>query len=176
MGKDFDETGKLITKGALHLDEKLAKKYKDQVKTSSFTVDKIETKSISRSPKPPFITSTLQQEASRKLNLTSRQTMSLAQKLYEKGWITYMRTDSLNMSKEAYKAILKSIEKKYGKSELAPKVRYYKTKNKQAQEAHEAIRPSGSFKSPEESKLAGQELSLYKLIWQRTLASPNEKL
>ena len=128
-------------------------------------------KLISRYPKAPFITSTLQQAGNRRLNFSPAQTMSLAQKLYEKGLITYMRTDSTNLSKEAILGIRKAVSGLYGAGELPKSIRVYKTKAKGAQEAHEAIRPAGAnFKSPEKTGLTGNELKLYRLIWQRTLA------
>ena len=171
-GKDFDKQGKLIKKSLLHLKKPQAEKLVESLKTNPFSVKSLKAQKSSRSPKPPFITSTLQQEANRKLRLSSKQTMSVAQKLYEKGYITYMRTDSTHLSKEAWTFIRKAIEEIYGKKELPAKARLYKTKSKGAQEAHEAIRPAGqAFESPENSKLEGQELALYTLIWQRTLAS-----
>lgn len=170
-GKDFDSKGRLKDKKLLHLKNKESKELIKKLNKSTWTVEKTDKKSISRSPKPPFITSTLQQAANRQLNLSPRQTMSLAQKLYEKGLITYMRTDSTNLSTEAVKGIRKAISDIYGIGELPKNARVYKTKSKGAQEAHEAIRPAGkSFKSPEKTKLADKELKLYRLIWQRTLA------
>ena len=170
-GKDFDSKGKLKTKKLFHLEEKEAKQIIKKLDKAQWNVKKIETKPISRSPKPPFITSTLQQTANRNLNLSPRQTMSLAQKLYEKGLITYMRTDSTSLSNEAIKGIRTAIASTYGKKELPKNPRIYKTKSKGAQEAHEAIRPSGkNFKHPAKTGLKDKELKLYSLIWQRTLA------
>ena len=170
-GKDFDSKGQLQNKKVLHLKEKEAQKLVKKLKKAVWTVQKIEKKPISRSPKPPFITSTLQQEANRKLNLSPRQTMSFAQKLYEKGLITYMRTDSTSLSNEAIAGIRRAVSKLYGSKEITKGARVYKTKSKGAQEAHEAIRPAGSiFKSPDKTSLTDNELKLYRLIWQRTLA------
>ena len=171
-GKDFDSDGKLTEKTKLHLQEKEVKDLIKKIKGKDFIVQSKETKSISRSPKPPFITSTLQQEAHNKLRFASRQTMSVAQKLYEKGFITYMRTDSSNLSKEALQGVRKSIKDIYGAKEVPSSPRFYKKKSKGAQEAHEAIRPAGNvFRQPKETSLNDDELKLYTLIWQRTLAS-----
>ena len=170
-GKDFNDKGTLEKKGLLHLKEKESLQIEKKLKNEEWVVEKVEKRPISRSPKPPFITSTLQQSANQKLNLSARQTMSVAQKLYENGLITYMRTDSTNLSSEAIQGIKKAITDIYGKKELHASSRLYKTKSKGAQEAHEAIRPAGkSFKPPEETNLSGLELNLYRLIWQRTLA------
>ena len=171
-GKDFDEKGKIKNKKLLHLKEKDTGTLIKALKGKSFTVSKVEKNPRSRSPSPPFITSTLQQAANRQLNLSARQTMFTAQKLYENGWITYMRTDSVHLSNEALKSTRAAIKKLYGSKELPEKPRFYKTKSKGAQEAHEAIRPAGSpFKTPEQTLLKGMELQLYRLIWKRTLAS-----
>lgn len=175
-GKDFDsETGLLFkdkAKDLLHLDEKAAQKIISEIKTQDWIVTDVEEKPISRKPAPPFITSTLQQESNRKLGLSSRETMQVAQKLYEKGMITYMRTDSMFLSDQAVKAARSEILKLYGKDYLPAEFRDYgKKKVKGAQEAHEAIRPAGtSFVLPEKSDLSGVELKLYDLIWKRTMA------
>ena len=136
-------------------------------KESRFTVDAVETKPFRKSPAPPFTTSTLQQEASRKFNFSVSQTMSLAQKLYEAGKITYMRTDSVNLSDLAINTTKKEILGEFGEKYL--KIRQYKTKSKGAQEAHEAIRPTYM----ENREIAGtaNEKKLYELIWKRTIAS-----
>ena len=171
-GKDFDEKGRIKNKRLLHLKEKEAGALVKFLTGKPFIVSKLEETPRSRSPAPPFITSTLQQAGSRQLNLSARQTMMTAQKLYEKGWITYMRTDSLTLSASALKSARQAIKKLYGSKEVPEKPRFYKTKSKGAQEAHEAIRPAGSvFKTPEETRLKGEELALYRLIWKRTLAS-----
>ena len=170
-GKDFDSKGNLTNKKLLHLKEATAKKLKQALNNKNFIVKAVETKPLSRSPKPPFITSTLQQAANRSLNFSARQTMSTAQKLYEKGFITYMRTDSMALSSEALKDIRNIILKAYGKNYLPEKPRFYKTKTKGAQEAHEAIRPAGHIRSPENTGLSGAEYKLYQLIWKRAIAS-----
>ncbi len=170
-GKDFDDKGVLKKKDLLHLKEKESLQLEKKLQKEKWEVEKVTKKPISRSPKPPFITSTLQQAANRKLNLSARQTMSIAQRLYENGLITYMRTDSTNLSKEAIQGIRKAITKIYGVKELYESTRVYKTKSKGAQEAHEAIRPSGrNLNPPKQTHLSGPELKLYQLIWQRTLA------
>ena len=125
-----------------------------------------------RNPAPPFITSTLQQEANRKFGMSARDTMSVAQKLYEKGFITYMRTDSTRLSSQAIDAARNGIIEMYGDDYLFERVRNYTAKGKTAQEAHEAIRPSGSsFILPEKSGLRDREFKLYDLIWKRTIAT-----
>ncbi|MBC6415991.1 MAG: type I DNA topoisomerase [Bdellovibrionales bacterium] len=172
VSKDFDNKGNLTNKNLLHLKKEKAQSLLKRLKKAKWILKDIQTKAISRSPKAPFITSTLQQESYSKLGLTPKQTMSTAQKLYEKGLITYMRTDSTHLSTEALKGIRETLQKLYGKKELPPSARIYKTKSKGAQEAHEAIRPSGQkIISPEKTNLTGLELQLYQLIWQRTLAS-----
>lgn len=180
LGKDFDpETGKLLDeKKVLSLDEKKADGFILDFKKASFEVKEIKKTPISRNPYPPFITSSLQQEASRKFGFGSKKTMTVAQKLYEKGHITYMRTDSTTLSKEALKACQQTIIKKYGKELLAEKPRTYeKKKVKGAQEAHEAIRPAGrSFQDPQKMGLKGDELKIYDLIWKRTIASQMKNL
>jgi DNA topoisomerase-1 len=137
-------------------------------------VRKVDTKPYRSSPKPPFTTSTLQQEAGRKLRLSGRQVMSIAQGLYERGFITYMRTDSVTLSDEAISEIRSYVQRDYG-NDFVPQngPRKYQTKVKNAQEAHEAIRPALPLRSPDSlaSELRGQDLSVYRLIWQRTLAS-----
>lgn len=174
-GKDFDgTTGRLEAgKDLLVLDEKTAKDLGAKLKTQAWQVSEVEEKPMNRRPSPPFITSTLQQEANRKMGLSSRETMQIAQKLYEQGFITYMRTDSTFLSTEAIKAARESIQSKYGKEYLPADPRTYEGKKaKGAQEAHEAIRPAGqSFVDPDETGLAGLQLKLYDLIWKRTMAS-----
>lgn len=170
-GKDFNNKGQLTNKKLLHLKKVKAKELEKTLSRQMFTVENVETKPLSRSPKPPFITSTLQQGANRSLNFSARQTMQVAQKLYEKGFITYMRTDSTVLSNEALKDIRKIIANSYGKNYLPDKPRFYKTKTKGAQEAHEAIRPAGHIKPPEKTGLKDTEYKLYRLIWRRTVAS-----
>ena len=169
--KDFNSKGQLTNKKLLHLKEKESKELVKKLKKSKWLIQDIEKKPVSRSPKAPFITSTLQQTAHSKLGLSPRNTMSMAQKLYEKGFITYMRTDSTHLSQEALAGIRKAISDIYGSKELTKTTRIYRTKAKGAQEAHEAIRPAGRvFKKPQQSGLTGTELKLYQLIWQRALA------
>lgn len=174
-GKDFDGlTGKLAEgKQVVVLGETQAIKIKEELSRASWSVSEIEEKPLQRRPAPPFITSTLQQEANRKMGLGSRETMQVAQKLYEQGFITYMRTDSTFLSAEALQAARTCIEKKYGKEYLPPQPRFYEGKKaKGAQEAHEAIRPAGSkFVDPDETGLSGTQFRLYEMIWMRTMAS-----
>ena len=175
-GKDFDsETGGLLEakKGqTLHLKKDKVDSIVAEIKGKDFVVSNVEEKPVSRKPAPPFITSTLQQESNRKLGLSSRETMQVAQKLYERGFITYMRTDSTNLSTQAITAARDCILERYGKDYLPPEPRdYTKKKAKGAQEAHEAIRPAGtSFVLPEETGLKGIDFKLYDLIWKRTVA------
>lgn len=177
MGKDFaSETGQLNKDRAaelLHLDEVQARALVSELRGQSWQVAEVEEKPFSRKPAPPFITSTLQQEANRKLGFSSRQTMQVAQKLYEQGYITYMRTDSTNLSQQAIEAARHCIESRYGAKFLPSSPRLYSGKKvKGAQEAHEAIRPAGTeFVVPEETGLVGEQLRLYELIWKRTVAS-----
>lgn len=173
-GKDFDEnTGKLKKPDAVVLlDEVASKKLVEDLKSANWEVTDVDVKIQKRNPAPPFITSTLQQEANRKFNYSARDTMSIAQKLYEKGFITYMRTDSTRLSSQAIDAARDGIVDMYGKEYLFERVRNYDAKGKSAQEAHEAIRPSGSkFIIPEKSGLSDRELKLYDLIWKRTIAT-----
>jgi DNA topoisomerase-1 len=174
-GKDFDgTTGKLTGgKDVVILDEKSAKDLAAKLKAQAWTVTEVEEKPTSRKPAAPFITSTLQQEANRKMGLSSRETMQVAQKLYEQGFITYMRTDSTFLSTEAIQAARSCIGSKYGKEYLPSEPRVYDAKKvKGAQEAHEAIRPAGQkFLDPDETGLSATQLKLYELIWMRTVAS-----
>jgi DNA topoisomerase I len=173
-GKDFDENTGQIQKGkdVLLLGEKQAKEIQDNISKLPWTVKNIDEKPSIRRPYPPFITSTLQQEANRKLRLPARQTMQLAQRLYEQGFITYMRTDSVHLSNQAITASRDCVTSLYGKNFLSPEPRVFKSKSKNAQEAHEAIRPAGNeFQTPKETGLAGKELALYDLIWKRTVAT-----
>lgn len=174
-GKDFDgTTGKLTAgKDVLVLEEKRAIQLANALSSSTWTVTDVEEKPTTRRPAAPFITSTLQQEANRKLGLSSRETMQVAQKLYEQGFITYMRTDSTFLSNEALTAARNCIQGKYGKDYLPEQARFYAAKKvKGAQEAHEAIRPAGhQFVDPDETGLEGAQFRLYDLIWKRTIAS-----
>jgi DNA topoisomerase-1 len=175
VGKDFDKhTGKLLKDNILSLNQETAQKLADEFFNSDWKVTRVEQKPATQNPYAPFITSTLQQEGIRKLNMSSQQVMRTAQKLYEEGYITYMRTDSVSLSEEALNGSRNAIKDLFGEEYLPEKPRLYKSKVKNAQEAHEAIRPAGSvFKHPEEekSKLEPAEYKLYNLIWKRTLAS-----
>ncbi len=174
-GKDFDgHTGQLNPgKDIFLLGEEKAKSLAQELKGQNWKVQEVTEKPVSRRPAPPFITSTLQQEANRKLGLSSRETMQVAQKLYEQGFITYMRTDSTFLSNEAIVAARSCIQSKYGQEYLpAQPINYAAKKVKGAQEAHEAIRPAGqSFIAPDETGLDGLLFRLYDLIWKRTVAS-----
>ncbi len=172
-GKDFDETtGKLKgDKALLILDEKRATQLKDTLKSAPFKVLSVEEKEFSSRPAIPFITSTLQQEANRKLGWGARDAMRVAQSLYEQGFITYMRTDSPSLSQEAIKGARAAVIALYGKEYLSHEPRQFASKNKGAQEAHEAIRPAGGdFKTPQDTGLSGREFALYDLIWKRTVS------
>jgi DNA topoisomerase-1 len=172
-GRDFDDLGQL--KGsAVPLDEQRATALAAALEQSKATVLSVESKPYSRRPAAPFTTSTLQQEAGRKLRFSARQTMSVAQSLYENGYITYMRTDSPSLSKQAIDAARKQAASLYGAETVPDKPRLYSGKSKNAQEAHEAIRPSGdTFRTPSSlsSTLRGNDFKLYDLIWKRTVAS-----
>ncbi len=173
-GADFDENTGKITAGrnVTLLSETEARALQDRLAGKPWTVAKLEEKPSTRKPSAPFTTSTLQQEANRKLRLSARDTMRVAQGLYERGYITYMRTDSVHLSQQAIAAARDCVEQKYGADYLSPQPRQFKTKSKNAQEAHEAIRPAGStFRTPQETGLNGQDLSLYDLIWKRTVAT-----
>ena len=173
-GKDFDENTGQLKEGSdvLLLKEDAANELLAKVNSSNWSVSKVEQKRQTRKPAPPFTTSTLQQEASRKLSMTARQTMQTAQRLYEAGHITYMRTDSVNLSGEAVSAARGRIEKLYGGDYLSPAPRQYANKSKGAQEAHEAIRPAGKkMLTAEEIGVSGPEFKLYQLIWKRTMAT-----
>ncbi len=172
-GKDFDENTGQIAAGrdVLLLSEPEARALEAALRDKPWLVTDVQQTPYTTSPKPPFTTSTLQQEASRKLGLGAKQTMSLAQRLYENGFITYMRTDSVHLSTQAVEAARKAARDLYGESYLPEQPRTYRSGAKNAQEAHEAIRPSGdSFVRPEQANLSGQEAQLYDLIWKRTVA------
>ncbi len=173
-GRDFDpDTGKLV--GAdklLLLGEAEARALAKRLPGERWRVSDVEEKKQKRSPAAPFITSTLQQEASRKLGFASRQTMRIAQSLYEQGYITYMRTDSTTLSQEAVDGCRRTILQRYGDEFLPPKPRQYAGKVRNAQEAHEAIRPAGKeMRTADELGLTGPDRRLYDLIWKRTVAS-----
>ena len=173
-GSDFDENTGQITPGrqVILLNEAEALALKQRLQGKPWTVSNLEERPVTRKPAPPFTTSTLQQESNRKLRLSARDTMRIAQNLYEQGYITYMRTDSVNLSEQAIAAARSCVLEKYGKPYLSPEPRRYTTKSKGAQEAHEAIRPAGStFRTPQETGLSGREFDLYDLIWKRTVAT-----
>ena len=163
--------GKKLDKFTLNSEEK-ALDAKAKIEAQNFSISNVERKKASRYPAPPFTTSTLQQEAARKLRFSAKKTMQVAQKLYEAGIITYMRTDAVNLSKEAIKACREAIEKYFGASYLPKTAKEYKNKTKNAQEAHEAIRPSDVMNTPKkmEMKLDSDAYKLYELIWKRTVA------
>jgi DNA topoisomerase-1 len=175
-GRDFEPTTGQVRPGAalVHLDGDGARGLAARLADRPFTVTRVETKPYRRRPYPPFITSTLQQEAARKLRLASAVTMRVAQRLYENGYITYMRTDSVNLSETAIAAARAQVAELYGDRFVPPQPRRYTGKVKNAQEAHEAIRPAGdTFRTPGEvaRELPPEELKLYELIWRRTVAS-----
>ena len=173
-GGDFDEsTGALKAGSKVRLlAEAEARALQQAVETAPWRVAAVEEKPTVRKPVAPFTTSTLQQEANRKLRLSARETMRTAQGLYERGFITYMRTDSVHLSDQAIGAARSCVEAKYGKDYLSPAPRQFSTKARNAQEAHEAIRPAGeSFRDPATTGLDGRDLALYELIWKRTVAS-----
>ncbi|WP_327296147.1 type I DNA topoisomerase [Streptomyces sp. NBC_01197] len=171
QGRDFNSTGQLKS-DVLHLDEANARALAAALADSAFAVRSVESKPYRRSPYAPFRTTTLQQEASRKLGFGAKSTMQVAQKLYENGFITYMRTDSTTLSDTAIGAARAQVTQLYGSDYLPDKPRTYAGKVKNAQEAHEAIRPSGDrFRTPAETGLSGDQFRLYELIWKRTVAS-----
>ncbi|SDK44284.1 type I DNA topoisomerase [Streptomyces indicus] len=174
QGRDFDSLGQLKANSAntLHLDEAGARALAAALENAQFAVRSVESKPYRRSPYAPFRTTTLQQEASRKLGFGAKATMQIAQKLYENGHITYMRTDSTTLSDTAITAARTQVTQLYGADYLPDKPRTYAGKVKNAQEAHEAIRPSGDrFRTPAETGLTGDMFRLYELIWKRTVAS-----
>jgi len=171
QGSHFDATGKL-TGHQLHLDEAAARDLAARLEHGRFAVASIESKPYKRRPYAPFRTTTLQQEAGRKLGFSAQRTMSVAQDLYEGGYITYMRTDSVTLSAQAIRAARDQVQQLFGSRYLPPSPRIYSSKVKNAQEAHEAIRPSGdSFRTPAQTGLRGDQFRLYELIWMRTIAS-----
>ncbi|MFE5674375.1 type I DNA topoisomerase [Streptomyces erythrochromogenes] len=171
QGRDFGANGQLKSE-VLHLDEANARALAAALADTAFAVRSVESKPYRRSPYAPFRTTTLQQEASRKLGFGAKATMQVAQKLYENGFITYMRTDSTTLSDTAVSAARAQVTQLYGADYLPEKPRVYAGKVKNAQEAHEAIRPSGDrFRTPAETGLTGDQFRLYELIWKRTVAS-----
>ncbi|MFI1828409.1 type I DNA topoisomerase [Streptomyces sp. NPDC020412] len=174
QGRDFGSDGQLKSGSGqvLHLDEANARALAAALADTSFSVRSVESKPYRRSPYAPFRTTTMQQEASRKLGFGAKATMQVAQKLYENGFITYMRTDSTTLSETAVAAARAQVTQLYGREYLPEKPRTYAGKVKNAQEAHEAIRPSGDrFRTPAETGLTGDQFRLYELIWKRTVAS-----
>jgi DNA topoisomerase-1 len=174
VGRDFGPDGKLRNAEALQLDEQQARGLASRLEDSSYTVGRVERKPYSRRPSAPFMTSTLQQEASRKLRYSAQTTMRVAQRLYENGYITYMRTDSTTLSESALTAARSQARELYGAQYVPDAPRRYERRVKNAQEAHEAIRPAGdSFRTPQQvkSELSRDEYALYELIWMRTIAS-----
>ena len=184
-GRDFDESTGRISAGkrvkthpsegsgdVLLLDEEQTRALQQRLLAGSWVVHSTKSSEQSRSPSPPFTTSTLQQEANRKRGWGARRTMRVAQSLYENGYITYMRTDSVHLSDEAVNAARRRVRERYGEQYLTEKPRRYRTKSKGAQEAHEAIRPAGSAMRPLETlPLSGDEATLYDMIWKRTVAT-----
>ncbi|NIL75218.1 type I DNA topoisomerase [Rhodococcus kyotonensis] len=173
-GRDFGADGKLKSDAVTVLDESRARRLAEALEGVDLTVASAEDKPYTRKPYPPFMTSTLQQEAGRKLRFSSERTMRVAQRLYENGYITYMRTDSTTLSESAISAARAQATELYGAEYVHPSPRQYTRKVKNAQEAHEAIRPAGDvFQTPGQlhSALQTDEYRLYELIWQRTVAS-----
>ena len=173
-GSDFDETTGALKSGSKVklLSEAEARSLQAATSAAPWRVAEVEAKPTVRKPVPPFTTSTLQQEANRKLRLSARETMRTAQGLYERGFITYMRTDSVHLSDQAITAARSCVNEKYGQEFLSPAPRQFSTKARNAQEAHEAIRPAGErFRTPKDTGLDGKDLALYELIWKRTVAS-----
>ena len=174
-GSDFGQDG-VLKAGAegkvVHLDRPRAEALVSALEDTTYDVRSVEAKPYRRSPYPPFRTTTLQQEASRKLGMSASVTMSVAQRLYENGYITYMRTDSTTLSGTAVNAARSQVRELYGAEYLPDAPRTYTSKVKNAQEAHEAIRPAGeSFRTPAQTGLTGEQFRLYELIWMRTVAS-----
>jgi DNA topoisomerase-1 len=173
-GTDFDDRGQL-KKAVVVIDEERARALAEAIAgVAAASVTALESKPGTRSPKPPFTTSTLQQEAGRKLSMSAKHAMGVAQRLYEKGFITYMRTDSVALSTQAVQAARTQAVALYGDQAVPPNPRVYRGKSKNAQEAHEAIRPSGDdFRTPASvsTELDRDEQRLYDLIWKRTIAS-----
>ncbi len=172
QGRDFGSTGELKSADILHLDGTQAAALADRLDGTAFSVGSVERKPYRRSPYAPFRTTTLQQEASRKLGFSAKYAMQVAQRLYENGHITYMRTDSVTLSQTAITAARAQARELYGAEYVPNAPRVYTSKVKSAQEAHEAIRPSGdSFRTPARTGLSGDEFRLYELVWKRTVAS-----
>ncbi len=175
QGRDFDSHGVLVAKGSetlAHLDETTAQQLATGLRSASYVVQSVESRPYTRKPYAPFRTTTMQQEAGRKLGFTAQRAMSVAQDLYEAGFITYMRTDSSVLSDTAITAARNQVTQLFGSAYLPAKPRTYASKQKNAQEAHEAIRPAGdTFLTPAQTNLKGDQFRLYELIWMRTIAS-----
>ena len=174
QGRDFARNGQLLTLDAVQLDEASARDLSAALDGAAFAVRSVERKPYTRRPAAPFMTSTLQQEASRKLRFSAQHTMRVAQRLYENGYITYMRTDSTSLSETAIAAAREQARSLYGVETVPEAPRQYNRKVKNAQEAHEAIRPAGdSFRHPDEIRhgVERDEAALYELVWKRTVAS-----
>ncbi|WP_286955470.1 MULTISPECIES: type I DNA topoisomerase [Arsenicicoccus] len=174
QGRDFADDGTLTAKNVVRLDEETARTIATSVMAIDVMVTDVAEKPYTRRPSAPFITSTLQQEASRKLRMSSKNAMRVAQRLYEGGYITYMRTDSTTLSEQALTAARQQARDLYGAEYVPDSPRRYEKKSKNAQEAHEAIRPAGDrFRTPAQvaGQLRGEEFALYELIWKRTVAS-----
>jgi len=172
QGRDFSSTGELKSADVLHLDGERAAALASQLDGAVFSVGSVERKPYRRAPYAPFRTTTLQQEASRKLGFSAKYAMQVAQRLYENGHITYMRTDSVTLSQTAITAARAQARELYGAEYVPDAPRVYTSKVKSAQEAHEAIRPAGdSFRTPARTGLSGDEFRLYELVWKRTVAS-----
>ncbi|GAB3655520.1 type I DNA topoisomerase [Actinocorallia lasiicapitis] len=171
QGRDYSARG-VLKAGVRQLDEETARGLSARLEGRPFKVTSVEQKPYTRKPYPPFRTTTMQQEASRKLGLSPKQAMQVAQKLYENGYITYMRTDSIQLSGTAIEAARSQATALYGAQYVPSAPRVYASKVKNAQEAHEAIRPAGeTFQTPGETGLTGDQFRLYELIWKRTIAS-----
>ncbi len=175
QGRDFDSRGQLVAKGSeqlLHLDQTQAEDLAATLRTAGYAVRSVDSKPYTRRPYAPFRTTTMQQEAGRKLGFTAQRAMSVAQDLYEAGFITYMRTDSVTLSDTAITAARNQVRQLFGADYLPDRPRVYTSKVKNAQEAHEAIRPAGeTFLTPAQTQLTGDQFRLYELIWMRTIAS-----
>ncbi|WP_394277283.1 type I DNA topoisomerase [Luteococcus sp.] len=171
-GRDFDASAQLTAKGAVALDETAAKALSKGLEQAGYRVVSVESRPYTRKPYAPFRTTTMQQEAGRKLGMSAQVAMSVAQQLYEGGYITYMRTDSVQLSSQAITAARSQAEQLFGADHVPDNPRIYSSKVKNAQEAHEAIRPAGdSFRTPGQTGLRGDQFRLYELIWMRTIAS-----
>ena len=175
QGRDFDSHGALVSRSKetlVHLDQTAAEALAASLPKADFAVSSIESKPYTRRPYAPFRTTTMQQEAGRKLGFTAQRAMSVAQDLYEAGFITYMRTDSVTLSDTAITAARNQVKQLFGADYVPDKPRVYTSKVKNAQEAHEAIRPAGEvFQTPAQTEPTGDQFRLYELIWMRTVAS-----